>query len=250
MLTTIAHLKDTPNIGDQVCAPYHYFDFPELKIKDLRDKSENLNPKVAIFGGGAIEPYIKGEDSSIINYKSSNKVLWGIGSSRSGMKKNPPFISDEFSLIGLREWGREGGEYLPCVSCMSPFFDKYKESRIEREVGVYAHAVKSADFLTSFDGFDIINNRVDFEQAIRFIASSEIVVTNSFHGTYWALLLSKKVICIPFSSKFYGYKFEPNYTSLVDWKKQLNAKFSLSEDYLQESRKINIDFYKKVMNLY
>lgn len=249
MKLSFVHLKDTPNIGDQVCAPYHYFKFPNYSVYDIRKKNEVVNSDIVVFGGGAIEPYLKGDDNALNYFKASKIVTWGIGSSRSNIKENPKFEIPNIELVGLREWGREGGAYLPCVSCMSPLFDKYFDNKNKRQIGLYAHAVKKPEIFDYFEGIPFLDNRVDFESAIEFISSSEIVITNSFHGTYWALLLGKKVMCIPFSSKFYGFKSKPTYTTFSNWREDLNQRLFYYPEYLTESRNHNIDFYQNMLNL-
>ena len=73
--------------------------------------------------------------------------------------------------------------------------------------------------------------------------SGETVITNSFHGTYWALLLKRKVVCIPFSSKFYGFRYPPAYCTDGDWRKAARQA-SVRPDALEDARHHNLKFYK------
>ena len=47
---------------------------------------------------------------------------------------------------------------------------------------------------------------LDENKTIEFIGSGDVVVTNSYHGAYWATLLGKVVVAFPWASKFYGLK--------------------------------------------
>lgn len=66
------------------------------------------------------------------------------------------------------------------------------------------------------------NIEADFGAAIRFIASGRVVLSNSYHGVYWGLLLGKKVLCVPFSNKFYNYRINPGYASGPEWFQSLD----------------------------
>ncbi|MFT5592341.1 MAG: hypothetical protein ACI8SR_000700 [Oceanicoccus sp.] len=239
---SFAHINKTPNVGDLMCAPYHYFYFPNASVYDLKS---SIPPSLAvIYGGGAIEPVLR-NDRIHDKVDARYKIAWGIGTSRSGMKDAGALI-DDLDLCGRREFGRDGGEYVPCVSCMSDLFDN--EYAVKHEIAFYTHAVKSKFENKDLKGMPVSPNRGDFSEIISFLASAETIVTDSFHGVYWATLLGKKVICIPFSSKFYGYKFPPTYAKYSTWRSFLDT--ATQYDFaLQDCRDINRNFYEKVMNL-
>lgn len=245
MKFALVSIKDTVNTGDKACSPYHYFDFEDAGWFDLKDSIPEAD--IVIYGGGAIEPKLRTEK---IHHRVSArcKVAWGIGTSRSGRKNNLDLV-DDLDLCGVREYNRDlenniNTSYVPCVSCMSPLLDiPYKE---DMEVAIYEHGAKSN--LPEFNGIPKINNRAPFDEAIEFIGRSQYVITNSFHGTYWALLLGKKVICFPFSSKFYGYKYSPYYATEDNWKDAFNKAKSYPS-YLEECRVINRDFYERILSL-
>merc|ERR1719277_1531645 len=62
---------------------------------------------------------------------------------------------------------------------------------------------------------DITNNKgSDMNRVIRFIDKFDVVVTTSYHATYWATLLGKKVIvCKAWSSKLFRLKHPPTFYS-------------------------------------
>ncbi|MET4692168.1 hypothetical protein [Endozoicomonas lisbonensis] len=240
--TSLAHIRNTPNTGDFHCTPYDYFYFPEAKVYDLKDKIPKSH--AVIYGGGAIEPRLR-TDKIHHNVEANFKIAWGIGTSLSRRSTNPELV-DDMDLVGRREWGRKGGIYVPCVSCMSELFDKHYE--IDKDVIVYAHAVKPGVQEVLEYGYPTLNNRAPFEDVIKALASSELIITNSFHGAYWGTLLNRKVVCIPFSSKFHGYKHTPVITKGASWKQALKEARNYSEA-LEDARRQNKKFYERVMDL-
>lgn len=243
-MLAFAHYKNTPNIGDLMCAPYHYFDFADAQSFDLSDTIPPCD--AVIFGGGAIEPKLRTERIHD-RVQARHKIGWGIGTSRRGKTTHGPLI-DDLDLCGVREIGREVGVrnafYVPCVSCMSPLFDKVYP--ISQEVVFYTHGVFSLP--DTGNAPRLTNRSASLEDALSFIGSGETVVTNSFHGVYWATLLGRKVVCLPFSSKFYGYKHSPVYCTDGDFNSAIKAARSYPEA-LEDARKQNIAFHERVQNL-
>lgn len=239
-----AHYNNTPNIGDLMCAPYHYFSFAEKRVYDVSEKIEPC--EAVIFGGGAIEPLLR-SDGIHRRVDARTKIAWGIGTSRRGRTEHGPLV-DDLDLVGVREYGREKNAsrafYVPCVSCMSKEFDKHREEK--HAIAFYTHGHFPIEVPA---GVPHLNNRAQtLEEAIGFIGAAETIVTNSFHGTYWSLLLGKKVVCLPFSSKFYGFKFAPAYAVDGDWKSAARNAIRAPE-YLEDSRAENIKFYDRVRSM-
>ena len=134
-------------------------------------------------------------------------------------------------------------EYLADVTCKHPAFDeKYP---IKRRIGIATHK----DYQIKDFGFDSITNDKPIEEVIRLIAESEIVISNSFHTIYWAQLLGKKVICYaPFSSRFFSYKYKPQYLNDIGKLEETIEKCD-SPNILDEARKGNDAFFEKVKTI-
>jgi hypothetical protein len=226
-----------------MCTPYLYFNYKGARAYDLSDTIPPCD--AVIFGGGAIEPLLRGGRHHQV--EAAVKVAWGIGTSRRGRTQHGPLVND-LNLVGVREYGREKGvdkaHYVPCPSCMSHLFDKsYNETM---EFGFYVHG--HFDMAVP-EGVPSLNNRAQtLEEAIQFLASAETIVTNSFHGTYWSLLLGKKVVCVPFSSKFYGFMCPPEYCLDGDWKLAAKSAKRYTE-YLGDCRERNITFDRRVKSM-
>ena len=82
---------------------------------------------------------------------------------------------------------------------------------------------------------------------INFLGSAELVITNSYHGAYWATLLKRKVVVMqPFSSKFLGFRHPlvvANNFDITDIKN-----LPVYPNALKEAREANSKFAKKVLN--
>ncbi|MFT7087409.1 MAG: hypothetical protein ACJAZX_000843 [Rickettsiales bacterium] len=245
------NIQNTINIGDLSCTPYHYFPFPSSTLHDLNDTT-GKKYEIAIFGGGAIHASIK---NSSFMHQALHKVAWGVGSSLSRGIVGDLIIPnlDEFAFYGVREYERfkkisknhKNVRYTPCVTCMSDLFDKPSEP--EHEIGFYLHGSKTpADMIDKVPSEHLMLNRcATFKESIEFLSKYKTIVTNSFHGTYWSLLLNKKVISIPFSSKFYGFTSKPSYAKFSNWEDIISSAEPSNSGYLEKCRFNNVKFYEE-----
>lgn len=226
------HLPGMNNIGDEVCSPSSYFDWIP---KGEHIKQSTTIARNVIYGGGAISAGVM--EVSQGRLKDSQGFLWGVGATKrttSHIDPIHPKYPENIILKGVRDFNlisEKGFEFVPCVSCMSPLFDK--SYTIDKEIVYYGH-----NTVSPMQGMN--NNEPDFEKVIAYLASGETVVSSSYHGVYWALLLGRKVICIPFGTKFYGFKHKPGY-----YDQPARSYSGLLEEY----RSINLEYAKKVKNL-
>lgn len=187
-----------------------------------------------------------------INKNSGPKILWGVGHNKLNwdtrdLIKWPSWMS-KFDLVGVRDY-LQGFEWVPCASCMHPAFDK--EYKITNKVIWFEHKkqlIKTVDM-----GSDpvprFVNTGDNMEQTIELLGSAEIVVTNSYHGVYWATLLGKRVVCPdPWSSKFFHFKHAPIFCKAKDWK-DMGKDATRYTTALEECRQANLDFWNKVKKL-
>lgn len=186
-----------------------------------------LDGKPVIFGGGGLigmDRHSNHTDvlQALSDYalRGGKVVLWGVGHNRisdfetwySNHQHEPyPAFFRDF-LVGVRD-DNLLYNWVPCVSCMSPLFDQKYD--IAHEVAAFLHGDESAGFLKHLDGIPVHwnlapNNKNDrwaaLEAAIQFLGSAKLIVTNSYHGAYWASMLRRSVIAIPNSSKFLSFK--------------------------------------------
>lgn len=225
-ITRIVNVKrqDEHNAGDAVCSPLDYFAFPVPVTKCDIYLSLGLAPDdetLIILGGGGLFHFRGFVEHVLASWK--HVVLWGMGFNAHGQESDePPRLFGH--LAGLRD--KTSKHWVPCPSCISALLDNQPPP--EHDTVYYAH--QSHD-LPRLRGSPYLTNRVAFDEAIRFLSSGKTVVTNSYHGAYWASLMGRKVIVRnPWSSKF-NYAF-------------------FGERTLAQCRSANLDFYRLVMERY
>ncbi|MBW9064490.1 hypothetical protein JNB71_14270 [Rhizobium herbae] len=245
--------RDATNVGDWHCAPVRYFSLPAGEADILDSEKLTLAPHVVVGGGGLIaktfHPHM--ERLAARRAEARTLVAWGIGESenvdRSGGFVQPydgdfPAYLDAFDLVGVRDFGTRH-RWVPCVSCMSDIFDA--EYPVNTEICVYEHKripLPIGDFPRLTNAGD------DLGAVVRFLGSAEIVITNSYHGAYWATLLGRRVVVIPAMSKVYRFAHPPVICRLESWKKFVD----LAQSYpaaLDECRNANRQFFKDVAAL-
>ncbi|KKN76114.1 hypothetical protein LCGC14_0373090 [marine sediment metagenome] len=197
MRITGLHVADTTNIGDLVCSPLLYFDYPNASLHNVRHPQLGPPPvsDAYIFGGGGILELAKLmlDRHDLPGYK----IAWGMGQMNKEFIYPTEFVLDGFDLVGCRDYGPRNVEWVPCASCMSPLFDREYEITADRVTFFNVNKGQKAPPGT-------YGNRGTFEQALQDIGSGETVLTNSYHGMYWATLLGRKVeLMNKTSSKFY-----------------------------------------------
>jgi len=191
---------ETANVGDLSCSPIQYFDYCPVEFFDIKRTMVEAPPPadVYIVGGG-------GSPRTMRYPLPGVQIAWGLG-----MTHRREQLKD-FALIGTRDREVPGTDWVPCVSCMSPLFDE--------EYPITGAAVPY---------YCGIHNIGTLDEALRQIGSGETVVTDSYHGAYWAMLLGRKIILRP-------------------GKRTDHAKFYQIEDAtLDECREANVRFDAKV----
>lgn len=247
MKVVYKHHRNTDNLGDRWCSPYDHV--PSIRecwdavALDLADPTPTCD--AVIYGGGKITGGLA-RSFGREDLAAQSRIAWGVGTlqkCRISLKYWRAYR--RLSLVGSRDWGDDRFEFAPCVTCMSPFFDV--SGHPEHDVVVYLHHWRTADMgLKVPEGVPVMDNRHgSFEEVIRFIASGATVVSNSYHGTYWGLLLGRKVLCVPFSNKFSAYRVQPGYSTPRDWLSDL-AKAQASDEMIGLCREATARFAIKV----
>jgi len=211
---------DDTNVGDWHCAPFRYFDLGRayLDILDFEPSTEGHDESVkaladrhvVLGGGGLMAKTFHPKLAHLAEQRPRllSLVAWGIAESeyvdRSGGLVPPypgplPDYMSAFDLIALRDTGgnlHSRVEWAPCVSCMAPAFDKHP--KVTRHAVIYEH--KSIPI--PIDGLDRVSNEGrSLESKVAFLGSAELVITNSYHGAYRAILLGRRVLAVPNMSK-------------------------------------------------
>lgn len=176
------------------------------------------------------------------------RILWGVGHNTKDQSNSTyPSYTNRFHLVGLRDWD-SGYRWVPCASCMHPAFDKQYE--IKNEFVWFEHKKRLIEnrFLDLTPAPRMLNTGQNLEQIIEFLGSGETVVTNSYHGVYWATLLGRKVVCVPWGSKFNSFKHVPTMATDKDWPDKIKDAVAYPTA-LEECRSANTEFYADVKAL-
>ena len=198
-MITFAHMRNTRNRGDLASTPGLYFDFGAHRFADIRERHAG----VVIYGGGAIGQWLARQRAT--------GIAWGVGSTVHGATRVAGTVPEGMRLYGSRDDGLPGAIWTPCASCMSPLFDASYEIRHEAVLFTNGDRATARRYPVNVPGLPHKTNHGSLEEIIAFLGSADLVVTNSYHGAYWATLLGRRVVVVgAYSSKFYGFRHQPS----------------------------------------
>ena len=260
------HGIDLRNAGDFYCGPHHYFkelNGRELDISGYKDANQDVldhyhdsivNNSIILGGGGLLNRPSFNKPIKMIEELSNRgkkTVLWGLGhnekdKSTFGKVTSYNVDTSKFGLVGVRDYDM-GEEWVPCASCLHPIMDT--KLTVENEVGLIYHkkTLKNKRILNSLKDFPSTSNTTSIEEIINFISKSDTIVTDSYHAMYWSMLLDKKVVALPNSSKFYSFKYKPTFSDFENFKSDLK-KAQRHTGILEECKEINLKFAEKAFN--
>jgi hypothetical protein len=260
-MISYVYRMDENNVGDWNCSPHTYFDLGPKKlftIGDIGGTFDQISDTVVFGGGGMLIPP-RGKNAEKIHeiprqmfeLMQTNRTYigWGIGHNE-GDKRGQTKWDDEFTypsfdrfkLYGLRDYDK-GHRWVPCVSCMYSGLDRNYE--INHDIVVYEHR-RIPMYLSEFP--TLTNEHNNLAEIIEFLGSGETVITNSYHGAYWASMLGRKVIAMPWSSKFCAMRHAPMLAHPSEWKDAI-IKAHTYPDALEECRDANIKFSNEVREI-
>jgi len=243
-MLSVFHRRNTLNVGDLHGAPSLYFPL-NGQAHDLADWQGRIRGAVIVGGGGLLHSFFDAGVQRLLDQKPKRIIIWGIGvhGSPADPLTLPGWLSD-CELVGLRDWGTPF-DWVPCASCMSPLFDDPPDP-VHRVV-VYKHH----DFRTLPDlPFPTMHNCTrQMQDAVDFLASGEVVVTNSYHGAYWATLLGRRVLAYPFSNKFRFMRHPPVLLAKGDDPLPHVHDGASYPNALRQCRAANVAFYERVRRL-
>lgn len=247
---------DIYNTGDMNCGPDLYFKEFTNHYSCFFHSIKNIDYTLigqkdwVILGGGGMLDCCRQYQNAINRLLEINDhvISWGLGHNEHHAdniyywEASEKIRYDKFFLFTTRDWEYGNDRFCPCVSCMMPGLEK--QYALKRRVGVLTH---HAVPIKGFD-FECCNNSQPLEEILAFIGSSEIILTNTYHGAYWATLMGKKVIIYqPFSNKFNYFKYRPTIYSGNLEKDIENAK--AYPEALEECRSINRNLRDELLQI-
>ena len=260
------HRHDPNNIGDYYCAPHLYFDQLKGKVLDIngmrrtqgairKNWRDTVQQNDLIIGGGGLlnlrhfETQIK--LFGALKNRGKKTVLWGPGHNdpnpnEFGKPQKYNVDLKNFGLAGVRDFSTKE-HWVPCVSCLHPIFDQNFENT--QEIGILFGKKSHQDqaLAERLKKYPNSHNATSLEDMVAFIGASETLVTDSYHAMYWALLMGKKVLAVPTTTKFFDFKYPAKITSYDDFEQQLKNAPQYS-GLLEECRTINRNFASKAFD--
>ena len=251
------------NAGDFWSSPLKYYNFSGYPIEhvhfmDIWAAIQNVpnhekylikDSLVVIGGGGLITSHGNFlQETTEFLVKNNKVIFWGVGSNTFEKPSYDILIHPNVILSGIRDivYGLDV-EYLPCVSCKHPLFDKEYSS--PDSIGIIEHPKHPIDIL----GYDKINNQSNIETIINFLSSKSKIFSSTFHGVYWSQLLNKEVLYFKttdtVNSKIINLKHRIPICDSSNFAEKINN-VSSTKGMLSESRKLNDDFYSKSIKIF
>jgi len=251
------HRIELRNVGDFFSTPAHYVPFLEhsalcdLEAPNLITRAID---KVVILGGGGLLQNLqwKPELLKLRSAPTRGLIAWGIGQNShfsSNHKSRETLKPNDFDLFGIRDYGlgSPAENWVPCASCLHPFFDSIPAA--SNELVVFEHHEYPLDDFPHPGAPRLRNSEMNLNRVLDFLSSGEVVVTNSYHGAYWATLMGRKVVVVdPFSDKFDHFKHPPRIAESSDARRKLTS-LDRYPEALEECRTANLEFADKVQEL-
>jgi hypothetical protein len=250
------------NAGDFWCTPLKYYNFEKYNPihvhfmdvwhylnNEAGHEHGNIRDSVVVLGGGGLLTtdgnFIQQTTEFLV--KNNKVIFWGVGSNTFETPTYDILKHPNVLLSGIRDivYGVDV-DYLPCVSCKHKVFD---QEFIEGEsVGLIEHP-RHPITITEYEK---ITNQSEIDKIISFIRSKKTILSSTFHGCYWSQLLDKKVLYVKtigkINSKIVNMKNRVLSCDSTDYFEKIKS-LSSTNGVLNESRKLNDDFYNKTINI-
>jgi len=283
---------DPNNVGDANSAPGKWWAeiskaadvtaHAHVHIRDLQGWAPS-GALMIVGGGGMLTdgPFME-EVFDLLEKHDGPVAYWGLGlnehhAHQTSQSDMPPKVDmvkevankhqDKF-FFSLRDYDpQQRWRWVPCASCMNPFFLEQSvlqaawtsiaaKHAVTERVGVIKHVVAAGEHcgqhLPKWFGEGLVqeadvtdNGGSDMDRVLRFISSYDVIVTTSYHAVFWATLLGKKVVlCEAWSSKMFRLKHPPTVYS-GDLAKDI-AEAKRYPNALQEARDATVMFAQHI----
>lgn len=255
MKNIFVHRLDLENPGDLNSTPFHYLDNSQRGFLIDYTALQNLSgwdfDNVIVGGGGMANKFVSSLNNFLQNQNIKNLVIWGAG----WELNNPQLdqLAERTQLLGIREWLPDTvykHNWVPCVSVLHPCIEKSLSIQPSKNFLIIDHWKRQPIEIEHLRYSRISNKPNSIENVVEAIADHRWVITSSYHGAYWGILLGKRVIFVsdPWIAKCETLKYkipraEKFGLELLDQtEKHLGA--------YEECRNTNLEFKKKFQDLW
>jgi hypothetical protein len=251
MRTIVIHHYQTPNTGDRASSPADYFDLGEVETVDARHDDlswvGSCDVDLIVIGGGSLFGTGQRVEHLLGNCRAP-VAIWGAGldSCRGALRDFPDSLRWA-ALRGMRDIDApDWSDWVPCVSCMSPCFDDAPKAT--RDLVVYDHTSKPVPVNVDAPRAHHEEFRT-MQEAVDFLAQGEVVITSTYHGAYWGMLLGRRVAVWPWATKLLHFRHQPHVLGMGDALESALAWAVACPGTLAECREVNEEMYARVRKL-
>ena len=245
--------------------------YEAASLQDLGKYSPLQGKLVVVGGSGLVGPgRFESCVESIFGQRPAAVALWGIGHNfqqgvhldpttgwrtrvlKDGVTRLWPEWLAKADVVGVRDWDA-GMPWVPCASCMLPAFEVLREREPEHEFVVlnhYERGIDTTEALASGVEFEhITNTPEDIFETLTRLSSAKVVVSNSYHALYWAMMLGRGAVAVaPNSTRFHGFRWPISYASQTNWLSAVeNAQ--AAPKALEQAREANVEFSRRVLQI-
>lgn len=260
----IHHLSNN-NVGDRYCRPWRYCSdlLPQPhRLIELGTTDPALKALagewVILGGGGMLHPWVWNEVVLPLLSNGNRVVAWGIGHHHDGVHAyqerlesdwgrsvehyGEQYAPGRFALCGYRD-AVPGLPYAPCCTCMDPAFDGTPAHDLEAVI--YEHGALPPIAIRGFPRMSNVGS-ASLAEVAAFLGRARTVITNSYHGTYWATLLGCRVVIYePWCTKFSLLRYPHPAADRSDWEEHLSFGVRYPRA-LSECRAATVEFAQRL----
>ena len=270
---------------------------PIVQSKGTLKANANNRTLFIIGGGGLIAPNGGGYSEAVRTACTyALCIIWSIGtnarfSNRGDLRRyelnskaaNAKRLVSDYRAIShvgrppqklpgvLLAAGRDFGVDLPepwvplmDASCMLRLecSNKYRQPRSKTRLSYYLHKDWATQYLelgnvTDLSGPRMLNSESNIDTVLNFLCATDVLVTTSYHGAYWAALMGKRVVALntAMNSKYLFFPFaiemvhleRGESTTADQLREAIGRARNIPSTVLHEQRKKTFQFYERIL---
>jgi hypothetical protein len=241
------HHEDRENLYD-ITNPFKYFSSnigtEYILINNIKKKLDPTDhgSHIVISGNVTLDSEkILGKLEEWTSYEYKSLSIWN-GRLHNFIDNPTEYYTrlNDVKLLSFTE-NFSSNTWVPCVSCMNKIFDKTYEKKNNGLTAILDGKRKNKYNIKAPTVLDTDNLKI----ICHLIGVSETIITNSFYGAYWAMLLNKKVLVTDDVDPRVHYIPLPYIRTSNRYFSNIKT-FSANPEFLNICRRRNIEFYEKL----